>query len=142
MPPLKPCKVLSLEKARSFAIKCKNLFKSSNHFWFTPIMKLVLSTLKKMFRKENFKKVTKIFLRLLNERSRELSHEDPKIKILQQFEIVKCFKGDEIFLNNALNWNKILQFLTTNSKNTQAVNKVEYEKCQKGRSYTLNGVER
>ena len=70
------------------------------------------------------------------------SHEDPKIKILQQFEIVKCFKGDEIFLNNALNWNKILQFLTTNSKNTQAVNKVEYEKCQKGRSYTLNGVER
>ena len=31
------------------------------------------------------------------------SHEDPKIKILQQCEIVKCFKGDEIFLNNAFN---------------------------------------
>ena len=59
------------------------------------------------------------------------SHENSKIEILQEFEIAKCFKGEEIFLNNALNWTKILQFLTTTSKNTQNVNKVECGKCKK-----------
>ena len=56
-PPLKSCKVLSSEKALPFAKKCKYLSKSSNHFWFTPILKLILSKLKKMSRKENCKKV-------------------------------------------------------------------------------------
>ena len=31
------------------------------------------------------------------------SHEDSEIKILQEFEVAKCFKGGEIFLNYALN---------------------------------------
>ena len=30
------------------------------------------------------------------------SHEDSKIKILREFNVEKCFKGGEIFLNNAL----------------------------------------
>ena len=76
MLPLKSCKVLSLEKALPFAKKkknnCKHLPEFSNHFWFTPIMKLVLSKLKKRSREENFKRVTKPFQRLLNEWSREL----------------------------------------------------------------------
>ena len=59
-------------------------------------------------------------------------HKNSKIKILQEFEVAKCFKGGEIFLNNALNCTKILLFLTTNPKNTQAANKVEYGKCKKG----------
>ena len=74
---LKSCKVLSLEKALPFAKKkkkknSKHLPKFSNHFWFTPIMKLVLSKLMKRSREENFKRVTKPFQRLLNERSLEL----------------------------------------------------------------------
>ena len=59
------------------------------------------------------------------------SHEDSKIKILWEFKVAKCFKGGEFFLNNALNSTKILQFLTTNSKNIQAVNKVKCLKCEK-----------
>ena len=31
------------------------------------------------------------------------SHEDSKIKILQEFKVAECFKEEEIFLNNALN---------------------------------------
>ena len=31
------------------------------------------------------------------------SHEDSKIKILQEFKFAKCSKGGEIFLHNALN---------------------------------------
>ena len=46
------------------------------------------------------------------------SLEDLKIKICRECEVAKCFKWGEIFLNNALNWTKILQFLTTNPKNT------------------------
>ena len=69
------------------------------------------------------------------------SLEDLKIIIFREFEVAKCFKGGEILLNDALNWTKIFEFLTTNPKNTQAVNKV---KCggKKSRSYTSNGVER
>ena len=66
--------------------------------------------LKKISREGNFKKVTKIFLRLLNERSRKLKvlkilylHGDIKIKIFRGFEVAKCFKGEEVFLNNAVN---------------------------------------
>ena len=58
------------------------------------------------------------------------SHEDSKIKILRDFNVGKYFKGAEIFLNNALNLTKILQFLTTNPKNTQTVNKEGF-KCRK-----------
>ena len=83
-----------------------------------------------MSREVNFKKVKMKGL------------EDLKIKIFWEFEVAKCFKRGEIFLNNALNWTKILQFLTTNPKNIQAVNKVECGNWKKGRSYTLNGVER
>ena len=57
------------------------------------------------------------------------SHDDSKIKIFR--DLAKCFKGGEICLNDALNWTKILQFLTTNSKTTQAVNKVKCLKCKK-----------
>ena len=64
------------------------------------------------------------------------SHEDSKIKILREFSVERCFKGGEIFLNNALIWTKILQFLTTNPWNTQAVNTVKCLKCKKSRSYT------
>ena len=46
------------------------------------------------------------------------SLEDLKIKIFREFEVVKCFKRAEIFLNNAANWSKILQFLTTNPQST------------------------
>ena len=60
------------------------------------------------------------------------SLEDLKIKIFREFEVAKCFKGGEIFLNNALNWTKIMQFLNTNPKNTQAVSKVEWGKYKKG----------
>ena len=124
-------------------------------------MKLVLSTLKKMSKEENFKKFTKVFLWLLNERSwelkvmkirkskycvtltlswrRPLSYRnqsrkqsiDLQSKSMDWFLYDNGLKGGEIFLNNALNWTKILQFLTTNSKNTQAVNKVECLKCKK-----------
>ena len=83
-----------------------------------------------MSREENFKKVTKVFLGLLNERLWELKNY-LKIKIMRDFNVAKCFKGGEIFLNNALNWTKILQFLTTNSKNNQAVNKLECLKRKK-----------
>ena len=31
------------------------------------------------------------------------SHEHSKIKILREFEVAKCFKGGEIFLNNSFN---------------------------------------
>ena len=77
-PPLKSYKVLSLEKALPFAKKYKYLSKSCNQFWFTPIMKLVLSTLKQMFREKNFKKVTKIFQKLAEIET----HEDSKISNL------------------------------------------------------------
>ena len=60
------------------------------------------------------------------------SNEDSKIKILREFKVAKCLKGGEIFLNNALNWTKILQFLITDSKNTKTVNKVECLKYKKG----------
>ena len=62
------------------------------------------------------------------------SLEDLKIKIFWEFEVANCrkIKGGEIFLNNALNWTKNLQFLTTNLKNTHAVKKVECGKCKKG----------
>ena len=46
------------------------------------------------------------------------STEDLKIKIFPEFEVAKCWKGGEILRNNALNGTKILQFLTTNPKNT------------------------
>ena len=49
------------------------------------------STLKKMSREVNFKKVKMKGL------------EDLKIKIFWEFEVAKCFKRGEIFLNNALN---------------------------------------
>ena len=65
------------------------------------------------------------------------SLEDLKIKIFCEFEVAKCFKGGEIFLSNALNWTKILQFLTTNPKNTEAVNKLECGKCKKRAVVTL-----
>ena len=39
------------------------------------------------------------------------SHEGLKIKILQELEVAKCFKREEIFLNNALNWTKFCNFL-------------------------------
>ena len=74
-------------KSCAFCKKCKYLSKCSNHFWFIPIMKLVLSALKKMSQEENFKKVTKIFLRLLNKKLREL-------KVMKiRSEVAKCFKG-------------------------------------------------
>ena len=74
-------------------LKCKYLSRYSNHFFFTPIMKLVLSTLKKISREENFTKVTKILLRLLNKRSWELSHENSKIKILREFNAIPVEGG-------------------------------------------------
>ena len=95
-PPLKSCKVLSLEEALPFAIKCKNLSKSSNHFWFTPIMKLILGTLKKMSWKENFKKATKIFVRL--ESSRELKvMKIRKSKFCKNFNSRSALKEEKSF---------------------------------------------
>ena len=132
MSPLKSCKVLSLEKALPFSKKCQYLSKSSNHFCFTPIMKLVLRTLKKMSQEENCKKVMKIFLRLFNKKSRELKVMEIRKSKYCEYEVAKCRKGGEMFLSNALNWTKILQFLITTSKNAQAVNKVECGKCKKG----------
>ena len=129
MPPLKSCKVLSLENALLFAKQCKYLSKSSNHFWFIPIMKLVLSMLKKMSREKNFKKVTKIFLRLLNERSRELKvMMIRKSKYYRNLKSQGALKEDKSFQIMHL----IEQFPNTKKKNTQAVNKVECLKCKKG----------
>ena len=53
------------------------------------------------------------------------SHEVSKIKVFRDVNVAKCFKRGEIFVNNALNCTKILQLLTTNLENTQAVYKVE-----------------
>ena len=61
--PLKSCKVLSLQKALPFAKKCKYISKSSNHFWFTWIMKLVLRISKTISWEENYKKVTEILFK-------------------------------------------------------------------------------
>ena len=100
------------------------------HWKFVPVIHdRKESMLKKMSWEKNFKKVTKIFLRLLNERSRELKvFKIWKTKIFWEFEVAKCFKGGEISPNNGLNWIKILQFLITNPKTVQAVNKVEWGK--------------
>ena len=59
-PPLKSCKVLSLQKALPFAKECKYISNSSNHFWFTWIMKLVLRISKTISWEENYKKVKEI----------------------------------------------------------------------------------
>ena len=97
MLPLKSCKVLSLEKALPFAKKkkkknnCKHLPEFSNHFWFTPIMKLVLSKLKKRSREENFKRDTKPFQRLLNEWSREL-----KVMMIQKSKYCGNLKSQSV----------------------------------------------
>ena len=55
-------------------------------------MKLVLSMLKKMSREKNFKKVTKIFLRLLNERSREL-----KVMMIRKSKYCRNLKSQGAF---------------------------------------------
>ena len=67
-----------------------------------------------MPREENFNKVIKFFLRFLNESSREL-----KVGKIQKSKYCKNLKQ----------WSALK---ATDSKNTQAVNKVEYGKCQKG----------
>ena len=66
-------------------------------------MNLVLSTLKKCSGNE-FQESQKSFSATFKQNVVRIeSHEDSKIKILQDFNVAKCFKGGYFFLNNALN---------------------------------------
>ena len=69
-----------------------------------------------MSREGNSKKVTKIFLQPVNERLRELKVMEIRKSKYCDYEATKCRRGGEMFLSNALNQKKILQFFYHESR--------------------------
>ena len=133
MPLLTSCKVLPLEKALPLAKKNVNTFPNPLTILVHSNYEIGLKYVKENVPRREFQESLESFFATFKRKvARIESHEDSKIKILGEFEVAKCLKEGEIFLNNALNWIKILQLLTGNPKNTQAVNKEECGKCKKG----------